>query len=111
MHSDKNAQIPNRVDQALQSTVKHNVSNDEIILKKKSDLGNGSYPVTGANTDGVPHANTDGVPQGNTDGAEKSGESTDSDGTFDWDDFNPDAGAIPLDLSKVGNILGSSKQT
>ena len=28
-----------------------------------------------------------------------------------WDDFNPDAGAIPIDLSKVGGILGSSKQS
>ena len=53
MHSDKNAQIPNKLDQALKSTVKHKVSNDEIILKKKSDLGNGSHYVTGANTDGA----------------------------------------------------------
>ena len=66
---------------------------------------------TMANTDGVPHANTDGAPQGNTVDAEKLGESTDSDGTFDWDDFDPDAGAIKLDLRKVGSIPGSSKQT
>ena len=59
-------------------------------FKKKSDLGNGSYYVTDANTDGVPHTNTDGVPHANTDGADKSGESTDYSGTFDWDDFNPD---------------------
>ena len=74
-------------------------------FKKKSDLGNGSHYVTGANPDGAP--------QGNPDTAEKSGESTDSDGTddFDWDDFNPDAGAIQVDLSKVGGIPGSSKQT
>ena len=41
----------------------------------------------------------------------KSGESTDSDGTFDWDDFDLDAGAIKLDLRKVGSIPGSYKQT
>ena len=79
--------------------------------KNKSDLGNGSYYVTCANTDGVPHANTDGIPHANTDGADKSGESTDSSGTFDWDDINPDAGAIKVDLSKVAGIPGSSKQT
>ena len=72
-------------------------------FKKKSDLGNGSHSVTGANPDGAF--------QGNPDTAEKSGESTDSDGTFDWDDFNPDAGAIQVDLSKVEGIPGSSKQT
>ena len=79
--------------------------------KNKSDLGNGSYSVTGANADGVHHANTDsvphantyGAPQGNTDDAEKPGKSTDSSGTFDWDDFEPDAGAIKLP--------GSSEQT
>ena len=50
-------------------------------------------------------------PQGNPDTARKSGESTDSDGTFDWDDFNPDAGAIEVDLSKVGGIPRSPKQS
>ena len=35
MHSDKNAQIPSKIDQALNSTVKDKVSNDEIIEKKK----------------------------------------------------------------------------
>ena len=48
-------------------------------FKKKSDLGNGSHYVTGANTDGAP--------QGNPDTAEKSGESTDSDDDFDEDDL------------------------
>ena len=80
-------------------------------FKKRVTYDNGSYYVTSANADGVPHANTDGVPQGNTDGAEKSGESTDSDGTSDWDDFDPDAGAIKLDLRKVDSLPGSSKQT
>ena len=56
-------------------------------------------------------ANTDGVPQGNTDGAEKPEESNDSSGTFNWDDFDSDVGAINLDLSKVGSIPGSSKQS
>ena len=55
-------------------------------FKKKSDLGNGSHYVTGANPDGAL--------KGNPDTAEKSGESSDS-GDFDWDDFNPDVGAIP----------------
>ena len=61
--------------------------------KIKSDLGNGSYYVTCANADGVPHANTE--------DADKSRESTDSSGTFYWDDFDPDAGAIQIDLGKV----------
>ena len=35
VHSDKNAQIPSKIDQALNSTVKDKVSNDEIIEKKR----------------------------------------------------------------------------
>ena len=46
----------------------------------------------------------------NPDTAEQLGELTDSDDDFDWDDFNPDAAAIQVDLSKVGGIPGSSKQ-
>ena len=72
-------------------------------FKKKSDLGNGSHYVTGANTDGALQANPD--------TAEKSGESTDSDDDdFDGDDFNPDGAAIQVDLHKVGSIPGSSKR-
>ena len=80
-------------------------------IKIKSDLGNGSHYVTGANADDIPMENTDGVPQGNPDGTEKPGESTDSSGTFDWDDFDSDAGAIHIDLDKVTDIPGFSKQS
>ena len=73
-------------------------------FKKKSDLGNGSHSVTGASPDGIPSTNPD--------GAGKSGESNDSeDDSFGWDDFNPDAGVVQVDLSKVGGIPGSSKQS
>ena len=85
----------------------------------KRDLGNGSYSVTGANADGIHHTNTDGVaytnPDGathtNTDDAEQPEESNDSSGTFNWDDFEPDAGTIKLDLNKIHGIPGSSKQS
>ena len=87
--------------------------------KNKSDLGNGSHSITDANPDvttranpdGAPPPNTDGVPQGNPDGTEKPGESTDSSGTFDWDDFESDAGALHIDLDKVAAIPGSFKQS
>ena len=87
--------------------------------KIKSDLGNGSHYVTGANadgvpmenTDGVPMENTDGVPEGNPDGTENPGESTDSSGTFNWDDFEDDVGAIHLDLDKVAAIPGNFKES
>ena len=96
MHSYKNAQIPYKIDQALYSTVKHQVSNDEIILKKKSDFGNGSHYVTCANTNGALQANPD--------TAEKSGESTDSDDDdFDGDDFNPDGACKNLRISVIFN--------
>ena len=58
-----------------------------------------------------PQTNTDGVPQGNPDGTEQPGESADSSGTFNWDDFDSDAGAIPLDLNKVYAIPGTFKQS
>ena len=88
-------------------------------FKKKRDLGNGSYSVTGANADGIHHTNTDGVaytnPDGathaNTDDAEQPEESNDSSGTFNWDDFEPDAGTIKLDLDKIHGIPASFKQS
>ena len=74
---------------------------------------------SGANADGIHHTNTDGVaytnPDGathaNTDDAEQPEESNDSSGTFNWDDFEPDAGTIKLDLDKIHGIPGSSKQS
>ena len=56
-----------------------------------------------------PKTNPDGTTPANADDAEQPEESNDSSGTINWDDFEPDAAAINLDLDKVHGIPGSSK--
>ena len=58
-----------------------------------------------------PRTNPDGTTPANADDAEQPEESNDSSGTINWDDFEPDAAAIKLDLNKVNGIPGSSKHS
>ena len=77
----------------------------------EAESGANPDATTRANPDDAPQANADGVPQGNPNGTEQPGESADSSGTFNWDDFDSDVGAIPLDLDKVATLPGNFKQS
>ena len=81
----------------------------ESIIEAES----GANPdvTTQAIPDDAPQTNPDGATHANTDDAEQPEESNDSSGSFNWDDFEDDSGAIKLDLDKVAAIPGNFKQS